>query len=190
MLSADGIETMFEYCRYPAKWNVFEENFNKVLNITDQYDNMDVRIGYTISVYSIGNLADSLTYYQTKLKHKNFKGVWLNMVSQPFLDIKIIENKIKKIYIEKLQTVSIDKKLFTENDIDYVINYMNNEDKHHTRYWKQFLGYTCPRDLFRSSQDNTYTLFGRIIATEFFDWFGSNEIKTRTQWEKECNDMQ
>ena len=57
------------------------------------------------------------------------------MVSQPFLDIKIIENKIKKIYIEKLQTVSIDKKLFTENDIDYVINYMNNEDKHHTRYW-------------------------------------------------------
>mgnify|MGYP001184286728 CR=1 FL=1 len=190
MLSADGIETMFEYCRYPAKWNVFEENFNKVLNIIDQYENMNIRIGYTISVYSIGNLADSLTYYQTKLKHKNFKGVWLNMVNQPFLDIKIIENKIKKIYIEKLQTASIDKKLFTENDIDYVINYMNNEDKHHTPYWNQFLGYTGQRDLFRSSQDNNYKHFGRGVATEFNDWFGNNRIRTRTQWEKEYHDMQ
>ena len=190
MFSADGIETMFEYCRYPAKWSMFEENFDKVLNIIDQYETMNIRIGYTISVYSIGNLADSLIYYQTKLKHKNFKGVWLNMVNQSFLDIKIIENDIKQMYTKVLQTTPIDKKIFTENDTDYVISYMNSEDKHLTKLWDQFLGHTGPRDDFRFSQDNNYKHFGRGVATEFNDWFGNNRIRTRTQWEKEYHDMQ
>ena len=189
MLSADGIEEIFEYCRYPAKWKVFEENFNKVLNIIDQYENMNIQIGYTISVYSIGNLADSLIYYQTKLKHKNFTGVWLNMVNQPFLGIKIIEKDIKNEFTKMLQNTTIDKKLFIENDIDYVINYMNSEDKHLTELWDQFLGHTGSRDDFRFSQDNNYKHFGRGVVTEFNDWFGINRIKTRTLWEKEHHDM-
>jgi organic radical activating enzyme len=184
MLSADGIEETFEYCRYPAKWKVFEENFNKVLNIIDQYENMNIRIGYTISVYSIGNLADSLTYYQTKLKHKNFKGVWLNMVNQPFLGIKIIEKDIKNEFIKMLQNTTIDKKLFIENDIDYVINYMNSEDKHLTKLWNQFFGYTCKRDQYRSSQDKNYKSFGTEIgsSSKFKKWW-YNHKETWEEWD-------
>ena len=190
MLSADGIEDTFEYCRYPAKWKVFEENFNKVLHLTNHYDNMHLRIGYTVSVYSIGNLADSLAYYQSKLEHKNFRGVWLNMVGQPFLDIKVLAKDIKKEYTEKLQTTPIDKKIFTENDTDFIIKYMNSENEHLTRLWDQFFSYTCARDQYRSSQDDIYKRFGIHVATEFYNWFGAGSEKTRKQWEKEYHDLQ
>lgn len=62
MFSADGVGDTFEYVRYPAKWDMFASNLLRSLPYRN--NSLNISVAYTVSVYSIGNVIESLKYYK------------------------------------------------------------------------------------------------------------------------------
>lgn len=94
LYSADGIQDTFEYCRYPGKWDNFESNLKESFQYMN--DNITCRIGYTVSVYSIFNVIESLEYYSKLTNDKNKLKVWFNLVNDPRSSIRNLPKKLKK----------------------------------------------------------------------------------------------
>jgi 4Fe-4S single cluster domain len=62
VLSIDGLEKVFEYCRWPAKWHVFQENFKSYLGLQGRYSNFTVGFILTISALNVRDI-DKVTEY-------------------------------------------------------------------------------------------------------------------------------
>lgn len=96
LFSADGIGKTFEYCRYPAEWNVFESNLKKFV-----WDHgFRPYISYSISNYSIWNLMDSFEYYANE-----FNGeikLWLNLVYDSGSNVTYMPTPLKEQLLEQI----------------------------------------------------------------------------------------
>lgn len=140
LFSADGIEKAFEYNRYPAKWNVFEENLNQMRQF--QSEIQFFAIAYTVSIYSIFDLRKSLEYY-TDLGVKT----WINTVNQRFYDIKSLPQKLKQIALEDLNKIT--DPLIHGGGIEGVINHISLP-RENIAHWREFKRVTRMRDEMRN----------------------------------------
>ena len=118
MLSADGIGKGFEYSRYPAKWNEYEQTLDSYVA-----SGIVPTISYGVSVYSIFNLLESIEYYYNKSIP-----VWLNIVYDANTSIAALPNEVKQKVTEHIRNNFKTEWLtiLQEKTIDGVVNYMNN----------------------------------------------------------------
>lgn len=144
-ISADGIKNVYEYCRFPAKWNVFEKNLFKYIDYK-QYIKV---ISYSVSMYSLFGIFDALDYY----KNLEIK-VWFNLVhsDQNLSNIKNLHSNLKEKFIKEYNN-RINQEwnsVYNDVSIDDIINFMNvdsNDDKN----FKIFLKNTGARDMYRNN---------------------------------------
>jgi sulfatase maturation enzyme AslB (radical SAM superfamily) len=118
MLSADGVREGFEYSRYPAEWNVYEDTLQRYVNA-----GITPTISYGVSVYSIFNLIESLEYYYEKQIP-----VWLNIVYDANTSIAALPKEVKNIITDRIENEFLIEwnDILQEKTIDGVVNYMNN----------------------------------------------------------------
>jgi MoaA/NifB/PqqE/SkfB family radical SAM enzyme len=152
LFSADGIEDTFEYNRYPGKWDVFKNNLQKSLSYANP--NLSINISYTVSMYSIFNVIESLEYYSSISNETNNLKVWFNLVNDEEYAIKNLPNEFKELLIKKItQHINVDWPLLDKNSLQsliYELQKSNDESK-----WKRFKKITSDRDHLRSQSIST-----------------------------------
>jgi MoaA/NifB/PqqE/SkfB family radical SAM enzyme len=115
MLSLDGIENTFEYCRYPAKWKDVSSNLMKFRSLT----NTMLTISYSVSMFSVFNIPESLKYY-SELN----QSVWINLVHD-HSSIRELPEDIKNIAIDKLSNINKDYlNILTEDNFSGISKYI------------------------------------------------------------------
>ena len=143
LFSADGIEETFEYNRYPGKWSVFKNNLNQ--SLTYMNPKLSLRIAYTVSIYSIFNVIESLKYYKSISTDDHKLAVWFNIVNDDCFDIKNLPDDIKQTLIENLtQQLDQDWPLAEEHGLSSLIQELKRP-----RYqpaWEEFTLITRLRD--------------------------------------------
>lgn len=142
MVSADGIEDTFEYCRHPGKWSVFSENLDRLLQ-----DDISVSICYSVSVYSIYNLPQALDYYMAK-----GVPVWLNTVYDREKNLTVLPAEIKREMTDYLLR-RINREWDTilhEKSFQSYIEYMNSADG--SAAWNDFVVMTRASDRYRKER--------------------------------------
>ena len=78
-LSIDGIDTQYEYIRFPAKWNDLITNVIKYVKKEKQLSNLRLSVSHTVSAYNIFYLDDFFQWcYNIGLPHP-----WLGRVHNP-----------------------------------------------------------------------------------------------------------
>jgi sulfatase maturation enzyme AslB (radical SAM superfamily) len=152
LFSADGIEDTFEYSRYPGKWAVFKNNLQKSLSYANA--DLSINISYTVSMYSIFNVIESLEYYSSISNETNNLKVWFNLVNDEEYAIKNLPNGLKEPLIKKItQHINVDWPLLDKNSLQsliYELQKSNDESK-----WKRFKRITSDRDQLRSHSIST-----------------------------------
>jgi len=117
MLSADGIESTFEYNRFPAKWTDFQTNLFKFKQL-----GFNITISYTVSIFNIFNLIDSLKFY-----HDNGIRVWLNTAYDENKTVSCLPDNIKQYLVNSIeQQFKLEwQATLSERTIDGVISQIN-----------------------------------------------------------------
>lgn len=147
LFSADGIEETFEYSRYPAEWKIFKDNLNQSLAYVNPA--LTINIGYTVSIYSIFNVIESLEYYSSITNEVNQLKVWFNLVGNEEYAIKNLPNDIKELLIKKLtQYKDIDWPTMDKNVLYFLIEELQKPNSE--REWEYFKKITSQRDQQRS----------------------------------------
>jgi hypothetical protein len=143
LFSADGIKDTFEYTRYPAKWQTFTDNLKQSLVYLNP--NLTIRIAYTVSIYSIFNIFESLQYYSSVSKNLQ---VWFNIVNEEEYSIKNLPDNIKKLLIHKLENYWDDSwPTSDDNARDSILNELKKTRS--TDMWDRFIEITSARDKHR-----------------------------------------
>jgi sulfatase maturation enzyme AslB (radical SAM superfamily) len=152
LFSADGIEETFEYSRYPGKWDVFKNNLNQSLSYVNPA--LSINIGYTVSIYSIFNVFESLEYYASISNKTNNLKVWFNLVNNEEYSIKNLPDELKEPLIKKLtQYQDIDWPTLDKNVIYSLVHEL---EKSYSEYeWGKFKNITIRRDQQRSQSVST-----------------------------------
>jgi hypothetical protein len=100
-ISVDGIGPVFEYLRWPAKWNVVCDNIKKFQQITN-----NISISYTISSLNILYYQQTIDWFDAEKLRYNHNIVsfpqWLSLDSAP-VEIKklLVNNSFAKSWIAK-----------------------------------------------------------------------------------------
>jgi len=100
-ISIDGIGPVFEYMRWPAKWNIVCDNIKKFQQITN-----NISISYTISSLNILYYQQTIDWFNTKKLKYNHNVVsfptWLSLDTMP-VEIKklLLDNSFAKSWISK-----------------------------------------------------------------------------------------
>ena len=134
-MSIDGIESEFEYLRWPGKWNDVVENIAYIQNLKNQ---LDCEI-YTMAspTFSIMNalVADKLV---TWLK-ENIGPYYATMVTSPsYLAVHIAPDEVKKELLTRIQHPEI-------------LGYLTIQE-HDPVAWNQFLVWMKRQDLYRKQK--------------------------------------
>jgi hypothetical protein len=87
-ISIDGIGPVFEYMRWPAKWNILCDNIKKFQQITN-----NISISYTISSLNVLYYQQTIDWFNTqKLRYNH------NIISSPtWLSLDTMPVEIKKL---------------------------------------------------------------------------------------------
>jgi len=90
-ISIDGVGPVFEYMRWPAKWNVICDNIKKFQQITN-----NISVSYTISSLNILYYQETVDWFQTQGLRYNHNIVefpnWLGLRQMPLEIKKLIAN--------------------------------------------------------------------------------------------------
>jgi len=102
-ISIDGLEKKFEYIRYPADWNVLQENIQKYLELEKQNSNIRLSVAHTVSAFNILYLDEFVTWcMQTGLPEP-----WMGKLHNPVqLRPTVWPDQAKQFIIDKLQQSS------------------------------------------------------------------------------------
>lgn len=109
-LSIDGIESKFEYLRYPAKWKVLMENIDRY---KDSLDCIQLSISHTVSWVNLLYLDDFINW----CKDHDLPRPYIGMVSAPrYLNPKALPEQVKK----QIREMSNSGKLEIQQCLDYM----------------------------------------------------------------------
>ena len=141
-LSIDGVESQFEYIRYPLVWKEVEENIQRMKQTLP--DNVIFRIGHTTTPMSIlysdrmfnwvnKNISHNRLGVETKINFHGATGVW-NMNS--------LSEELRTIVINKYGPESVVSKVasrsqYNERSHIELLNFTNKWDKHRNLYWQE-----------------------------------------------------
>lgn len=115
MLSLDGIENTFEYCRYPAKWDEVSKNLIKFRSLS----NTMLTVSYSVSMFSVFNLPESLKYYSSLNQ-----SVWINLVHDSN-SVRELPDDIKQLAVNTLSSIDTTYLgVLTENNYDGILKYI------------------------------------------------------------------
>jgi len=138
MLSMDGIGKQFEYNRFPAKWNVFEENLDKF----KEQNIYTISICSTISVFTLLQIPEMVNF--SKDKEVNF---WPNTLHYPlYYNIGVFPLTIKEEIQKKIMPMYHHNVYMSK-----FLQMMFNVD--HQKHWPEFLNITKKLDIIR---DNSF----------------------------------
>ena len=154
-ISIDGYGDVFEYQRYPAKW---DKVYNNILKMDRMPHNIESWFAFTVSAYNVEHLPDFMKWSI----EQNFKRVNINkpivthhMVHAPHhLNIKVLPKEYKLFVTEKLLDFSgkirdNKYKRISDDIIHSVIRFMNSED-YEAKYGVYFAEYTRRLDRIRN----------------------------------------
>ncbi len=161
--SIDGIFDMFEYLRYPAKWNRVYANIIKYKKAVDDATNFHMDICLTISIYNIYYIDDIANFMQDNLN----LSVYLNLVHTPnYFNITNIPNSIKPLISEKLLK-NYKKTNVGSNRLKPVLDFMQ-ATSYDKKEFDEFLTVTARHDLYRNqSFEKTFPEFTNLIKENY-----------------------
>ena len=159
--SIDGIADMFEYMRYPAKWNKVYNNMKKYKEYLISNKNIHLDVCLTISIYNM--------YYIDIISNFIFENlqlpVYLNLVHTPsYFNITNIPEKAKEKIANKLLKNYNTSSYFTgyhrlQGIIDFMLDTQCNQ-----KIFDKFTSITKQHDNYRNQAfKNVFTEFSDII---------------------------
>ena len=114
-LSIDGLESQFEYNRWPAKWNTVITNVQKYVDYRLTYSNIQLSISHTVSIFTIYYLPEFVKWC---LQHKLNKP-YLGVLANPLMyDVRCLPISVKDIIATKLNKFKF----------DHIVKYMYSDD--------------------------------------------------------------
>jgi radical SAM protein with 4Fe4S-binding SPASM domain len=144
-ISGDAIEKRFEYNRYPAKWDEFKENIEKIRMQADSF-----LISYSVSNYSLFGIPDALDYYT---EHGFI--VWFNYVH--LTEASNARNMHPDVKEQFRQLIAERRKPEWSNtrvNIDEVLQFIDNE--YNPEHFREFIRVCKMRDQFRDQDFRDY----------------------------------
>ena len=111
-ISIDGIGPVFEYLRWPLKWDQLVENLDQYRSITN-----DVSVSYTISNLNIGYHADTIKWFRENNLAWNHNVVYTPSYFSP----KVLPCAVKKIIKNSLSSKEFDAFVGDENTMDQAL---------------------------------------------------------------------
>ena len=148
-LSVDDLDQRFEYERYPAKWNVIQNNIKKYMSLKQQHSNLEIILCPTVSNFNVYYLPE---YY----KWANDLNIFIHfniLHYEPNHSIKNLPDSLKNIVYTRLNY----------SVFDLVKNFLMlpTED---TTLFQSFIKKTYELDKFRKqSFTNTFGVWGELV---------------------------
>lgn len=145
--SIDGVGEQFEYMRYPAKWNLVEQNIEKAIKLNEENKNMNISWCVTISNINIFDLHETVNYWQQHYPHI---GLYLNLVHHPeYFNINMLPKFAKEIAIANIQNniPKTNKKAW--NYLDGIINFIKQGNPDQEK-WNKFIKRIETHDKYRN----------------------------------------
>jgi organic radical activating enzyme len=157
--SVDGMESMQEYQRYPAKW---EKTLDNLYKVDDLPNNIIAWLAFTVTAYNVNHMIDFMKW---KLKSSGFKKI-NSTTRRPIithhvahhpkhLNVRVLPDEYKKEITEKfyefLEWIKNNNPTVVAQATDIVngvVNYMNSES-YYKEYWNEFVSYTKKLDEIR-----------------------------------------
>tara|TARA_B100000131_G_scaffold262394_1_gene258772 strand:- start:1282 stop:2484 length:1203 start_codon:yes stop_codon:yes gene_type:complete len=154
-ISIDGTEKIYEYIRYPYKWNKLHNNLVKIINNTN--DNVSIHICSVLTIYNCYNLIQLIDLIGTLDKNIKWKIIPDPGPENSVLDIKFLPKNILQNLKENYANVDLEGSESAINKIkkyiDYCIN-VNIENKKIKQ--QQFLQDTKTFDTVRNQKFENY----------------------------------
>jgi sulfatase maturation enzyme AslB (radical SAM superfamily) len=102
-LSIDGVGKKFEYIRYPADWNVLQQNVQKYLQLEKQNSNFRLSVSHTVSAFNILYLDEFVTW----CKQTGLPEPWMGKLHNPQqLRPTVWPGQTRQFIVDKLQQSS------------------------------------------------------------------------------------
>ena len=165
--SIDGYGKVFEYQRYPAKWDKIYDNLKLLDNMPD---NIQSHLAFTVTAYNVNHMPDFMMW---KLSKSGFKRInssnirpilSYHMAHKPeYLNIRVLPEKYKLETTKKFkQFVGWVNEHYTDphvikqanNIADGVCNYMNNES-YYDDSWDEFNDFNSKLDNIRYDEKDS-----------------------------------
>lgn len=113
-VSCDGIEDLYEYIRWPGKWEKFESKYLQLVN-----EGFDITVGITVSAFNIYYMPEILDYFYKKDQQLNLIFVTVPWHFQPWVFPEHLKDKIKDKFKKYLHLVDRYKEILAhETDFD------------------------------------------------------------------------
>jgi MoaA/NifB/PqqE/SkfB family radical SAM enzyme len=139
-LSIDGIDSAFEFMRYPAKWDNVLNVIRKYSTLMENSNNIKVDFCYTVSLYNIWDTVEFDRFVTENFPHV---GIYYNMLFTPtYLSITNIPENIKEIVRDRLLNYS--------NKMDVITSMLGSKESDSKEYG-EFLRVTSTHDKYRNN---------------------------------------
>jgi len=144
-LSIDGVESRFEYIRFPASWKQVDENVEKYKNLSKEKSNLKIAVATTVSAYNIAYLDELLIY----LEGKNLGVPYLGRVHNPiYIRPTVWKTNAKDFIIERIENSKFNLSNFTSliknEDVSEHFDLFRNRLLRHDAYRKLSFKETFP----------------------------------------------
>jgi hypothetical protein len=166
-LSIDGINTQFEYNRWPAKWSNANTNIQRYIQQRDLCNNLQLSVSHSVSIFTVYYLPEFVKWcLQNKLEKP-----YLGLVTNPTMyNIKCLPKAIKDKISEKISRFKFEN----------VVSYMYEED-FSDQFDKSLQFINLLDEQRNESFDSTFLEFSQIIKETHVNFSpnGSRTHKSR-----------
>lgn len=122
-LSIDGVESQFEYCRWPAKWTQVQENIQQYISRQQQESNLQLSISHSVSIFNVYYLPEFTRW----CLQQGLGRPYLGLVNEPVrYNIKSLPQSVKEKISEKI----------TRFKFENVVSYMYEQDLYDPAEWQ------------------------------------------------------
>ncbi len=159
--SIDGLESIFEYQRFPAKWSEVLQN---IYLLNQQPQNILSWFAYTITAYNIFHLTEFMMWKLSESGLNNINRTRKRPIITPHiahnpkhLNIRVLPDPLKQLVVKRFDKFNtwIDSGDFNKDIRDQaqaitksVLNYIQSES-YYDDYWNEFCDYTKKLDNIR-----------------------------------------
>lgn len=173
--SVDGMGSVLEYQRHPAKWNKIYKNL-KLLDSTSP--NIIGWLAFTVTAYNVNHMIDFMKWKLTESGFQKINStkkkpiITYHVAHQPHhLNIRVLPEEMKKEITQRFEDFV---KWVKDNNLNDnvvaqaesikngVCKYMNSES-YYNEYWEQFIDYTKKLDNIRNESlletEKTFTKY-------------------------------